>query len=87
MYGVCEICGKRGPVEKHHVWGGALRKKSEEYGATAMLCVEDHREGKNAVHKSGEAARVLKAKTQARIMREQGWTIERFIREFGKNYV
>jgi hypothetical protein len=74
-------------LEEHHVWGGALRKKSEEYGAKAYLCVKDHREGKRAVHKCREASEALKAKHQARIMEEQGWDTERFIAEFGRNYI
>jgi ribosome-binding protein aMBF1 (putative translation factor) len=87
MYGKCELCGRETYLEKHHVWGGALQKKSDELGATAYLCLQCHRDGKAAVHKSGEAARVLKAQTQLRIMQEQGWTTEQFIFEFGRNYI
>ena len=87
MYGKCEICGKQKTLEEHHVWGGAFRKKSERYGAVAYLCVSDHREGRKAVHKCRETSEKLKAQHQARIMEEQGWTTERFIHEFGKNYI
>jgi hypothetical protein len=87
MYGKCEICSRETVLEKHHVWGGALRKKSDKLGATACLCPKCHRDGRDAVHKNGQAARALKAATQARIMQEQGWTTEQFIIEFGRNYI
>ena len=38
---VCAICGRNGmgdPLEKHHIFGGAYRKKSEKYGLTVYLC-------------------------------------------------
>ncbi|MEG1758617.1 MAG: hypothetical protein RR235_09205 [Oscillospiraceae bacterium] len=38
MFGVCELCGREAALERHHVWGGALRKKSDKLGAVAMLC-------------------------------------------------
>jgi hypothetical protein len=87
MFGYCELCEKPRVLETHHVWGGALRPKSERYGATARLCVACHREGKRAVHRDAAASQALKAEYQERIMAEQGWDTTRFIREFGRNYI
>ena len=37
----CWLCGRNGtaePLDKHHIFGGAYRKKSEKYGLTVYLC-------------------------------------------------
>ena len=37
----CFLCGRNGaddPLDKHHIFGGAYRKKSERYGLTVYLC-------------------------------------------------
>lgn len=38
---VCWLCGRNGngdPLECHHIFGGAMRKKSEKYGLKVYLC-------------------------------------------------
>lgn len=88
---VCAICGRNGmgdPLEKHHIFGGAYRGKSERYGLTVYLCgMRCHREGEGAVHRNIDVNRELKRRGQEKAMAEQGWTEERFIREFGKSYL
>lgn len=87
-YGKCFLCGKYGQVERHHAFPGALRDKSEEYGLTVDLCaLECHREGKKAVHKCKESRLKVQKYCQKKAMREQSWSVEDFIREFGKNYL
>ena len=39
------------------------------------------------MHKSAETRLFLRKYGQRKAMREQGWTAEDFIREFGKNYL
>lgn len=87
----CWLCGRNGmsdPLDKHHIFGGANRRKSERLGLTVPLC---HREchifGKHAVHNDPEAMRRLHQYGQRKAMAEQGWSIQDFIREFGKNYL
>ena len=46
-----------------------------------------HRLGKEAVHNNAETMRRLKQWGQQKLMDENGWTVEDFIREFGKNYL
>lgn len=46
-----------------------------------------HRNGKSAVHRSGDQMRRLRRYGQLKAMQEQGWTEEDFIREFGKSYL
>lgn len=43
--------------------------------------------GKNAVHQNWDVDLKVKRYGQKKVMLEQGWTIERFIQEFGKNYL
>ena len=86
----CWLCGNSGPepLDRHHIFGGANRKKSEKYGLVVDLCHHScHIFGPNAAHQSGETARKLHEYGQRKAMDEQGWTTEDFIREFGRNYL
>ena len=87
----CWLCGRNGsgdPLERHHVFPGPLRDKSERYGCVVYLCGNEcHRLGKYAVHANRETARRLKAWAQEKCMAEQGWSLENWHREFGKNYL
>lgn len=87
----CFICGKSGicdPLDKHHIFGGAYRKKSEKYGLTVYLCHSScHIFGDLAVHRNSGTAQIIHEYGQKKAMREQNWTTEDFIREFGKNYL
>lgn len=91
MERVCFLCGRNGavdPLDRHHIFGGPYRKKSEKYGLVLDLCHHDcHIFGPGAVHQNKDAMRMLKMYGQKRAMLEQGWTVEEFIREFGKNYL
>ena len=87
----CFLCGLIGyvePLDKHHIWGGALRKKSERYGLTVYLhhnrC---HIFGENSVHKNAKLDRKLKEHAQKKAMEHYGWSIEDFRKEFYKNYL
>lgn len=84
----CFLCGRYcNDIEHHHVFPGPFRKKSELYGAVVELCHNCHNEPPNGVHHNRENANILKARAQRRIMLEQGWNKEDFIREFGKSYL
>ena len=87
----CFLCHKGLGVEsldKHHIFGGALRDKSERYGLTVYLhhnrC---HIFGDNSVHKNARINRKLQAFAQKKAMDHYGWDVERFIKEFYKNYL
>lgn len=89
--GYCWLCGKNGsaePLDKHHVFGGALRGKSERYGLTVYLCHGScHIFGERAAHRSRETRELLQAAAQRAAIKRYGWTREDFRREFGKNYL
>lgn len=72
-------------LHRHHVFFGRNRKKSEEYGLTVRLCVEHHEIGPEAVHRNREIDMMLKAIAQEAAEEHIGH--ERFMQEFGKNYL
>ena len=84
--GQCFICGKTGYTERHHIYGNANRKYSEQYGLTVYLCPECHRISEVAVHRNKEVRRTLHRIGQRAFERECG-SREKFIRLFGKNYL
>ena len=90
-YATCFLCGRNGSqdrLEVHHIFPGALRKKSDKYGLVVLLCGERcHRTGKFSAHRCRATALQLKKYGQKKVMEEQGWTTEDFIREFGRNYL
>jgi hypothetical protein len=85
----CFLCGRNGaadPLDRHHIFNGPYRKKSEKYGLAVWLChYRCHIFGKHAVHNNPDAMLLLKAMGQEKVMREQGWDTKRFIQEFGKD--
>ena len=87
----CFLCGKNGAndrLERHHIFGNAYRSKSEKYGLVVYLCGNScHRNGKKSAHRNAETALYLHQYAQKKVMKEQGWTKEKFIQEFGKNYL
>ena len=87
----CFLCGMIGyvePLDKHHIFGGALRNKSERYGLTVYLhhnrC---HIFGEDAVHRNARINRKLQAFAQKKAMEHYGWSVEDFRKEFYKNYL
>ena len=83
----CFFCGSREWLERHHLFGGSNRKKSEKYGLVVDLCHYHHNEPPYGVHHNKEAMAYLHRCGQIKAMREQGWTVDEFRREFGKNYL
>lgn len=87
----CWLCGANGgfdPLDKHHIFGGANRKKSEKYGLTVYLCHNScHIFGTESVHRNRETMQDLHRYGQRKAMKENGWDTGDFIREFGKNYL
>lgn len=87
----CWLCGANGnadPLDRHHIFGGSNRKKSERYGLVVDLCHHScHIFGRNAVHQNKGTMLRLHQYGQRKAMDEQGWDTDRFIAEFGKNYL
>ena len=87
----CFLCGANGsgdPLDRHHIFGSAYRKKSEKYGLVVDLCHHRcHIFGGCSVQKNAKTMLQLKRYGQLKAMREQGWTEDDFRREFGKSYL
>lgn len=83
-----ELCMFTGtaPVERHHIFGGSNRKRSEKYGFIAPLRPDLH---PNGVFAGKEAKKVdIKLKTMAQEYYESHYgTREDFIKEFGRSYL
>lgn len=83
----CFICGAPRGLEWHHVFGGAMRDKSEKYGLKVRLCHYCHNEPPNGVHQNKDHRLKLQAYAQGKAMEYYGWTVEDFRKEFYKSYV
>ena len=68
----CWLCGRNGtaePLDKHHIFGGAYRKKSEKYGLTVYLCHGScHIFGEKAAHCCRETIDRLKGIARTEII-------------------
>ena len=57
----CWLCGRNGsvdPLDKHHIFGGPYRKKSEKYGLVVYLCHDRcHIFGPDAAHNNKDTMR------------------------------
>lgn len=84
---VCYITGEEYNLHKHHVFGGANRKKSERLGLTIYLRADWHNMEKYSIHMDAELNHKIKAEAQEKAMEYYDWTVDDFIREFGKNYM
>lgn len=81
----CFLCGRCDQkLDRHEVFGGALRDKSKRLGLWVVLCHERCHLGK--AHRIGEVERELRRVGEKAAREAFGWSIEDFIREFGKNY-
>lgn len=85
MNGECRLCGKRGFVHIHHVYGGSYRKTSELFGLTVELCPACH----EFVHSSRgtETRRQLQHDEQQAYMDKMGWNVNYWISIFGKSWL
>lgn len=87
----CFICKENAcgdPLDKHHIFFGAMRSKSEQYGLTVYIHHNKcHIFGKNAVHQNAEVNRKLQAYAQKKAMEHYGWSVDDFRKEFYKSYL
>ena len=76
-------------LHKHHfIYGrfGAFRKKAEHYGLWAYVCAERHHEhGPEAPHCNSKVDEHLKRVAQQAL--EEKYGHERWMKEFGRNYL
>ena len=81
----CFFCETTRFLEKHHVFSGPYRKKSEAYGYTVYLCHNHHNEPPDGVHFHKENRNHLKRICQRHF--EVSHSRQDFIDTFGRNYL
>mgnify|MGYP007022354743 CR=1 FL=1 len=84
----CAMCFRFVPkLQRHEVFhndmGGKLRAKSKKYGLWLSVCPACHAR----IHTSPKENADLKARAQRMAMKQYGWTLEDWRREFGKSYL
>lgn len=81
----CYLCGSVRWLECHHIYGGANRKKSTEYGLVVYLCHYCHNEPPLGVHHNKERMNYLRQIGQQAFIKY--YPNKDFIKIFGKNYL
>lgn len=74
-------------LHKHHIFGGANRKHSDEDGLVIFLRPEDHNMSNKGIHANKEFDLYAKRKAQAVWQEFYGKDKEAFIRRYGKSYL
>lgn len=84
----CYVCGTTYNLHLHHIFEGmANRKQSEKWGCTVYLCGTHHNLSNEGVHFNKELDTLLKQECERWCLKTYEWTIEDFIKEFGRNYL
>ncbi len=84
----CMVCGVTQGLQKHHIFGGPNRKKSEDDGLWIWLCL-DHHTGDHGIHTAKGSAMMQKYHEigERTWLQKNGTTIEQFRRRYGKSYL
>lgn len=84
----CILTGYDGEyLDKHHIFGGANRKRSEQMGLWVYVRADLHRTAPGSIHQNSELMLRLKKWGQRACMERYEMSVEDFIREFGRNYL
>ena len=80
---ICYLCGRGGPLDVHHIFGGPCRKASTRRGLVVHICRQCHSE----LHdKGGEKMLRLHQKGQM-VYEEKFGSREQFREEFIRSYL
>lgn len=82
----CFITHSTTGLHKHHIFGGANKNKSEKWGCWVYLRHEWHNTSNLGVH-SGNTALALELKQLCQLEFEKLYGHEKFMEEFGRNYL
>lgn len=90
----CFLCTRYAYTERHHIFGGANRKHSEEDGLVVDLCHSCHNESPGGVHFNKINMTMLRVMGQQRYemaRMEEGMSAdeahEAFVKRYGRNYL
>ena len=83
----CALCHRTAgaKLDRHEPWGGPNRQKSKALGLWVPLCHLGCHEGPGSVHANPALNRIFRRKAQKAAMDAFGWTVDDFIRAFGKS--
>ena len=81
----CYVTGARINLHRHHVYGGPLRQKSEQWGCWVYLRADYHNMSEHGVHFDRQLDLRLKRECQEAF--EARFGHEKFMEIFGKNYL
>lgn len=74
-------------LDRHHIFGGANRRRSEQLGLWVWVSCPLHHSGRDSIHQNRELDLTLKKWAQRICMEHYGMSTDDFIREIGKNYI
>ena len=80
----CYVTGSVINLHRHHVYGGPLRQKSEQWGCWVWLRADWHNMSERGVHFNRELDLRIKRECQEAFEKLHGH--EKFIEVFGRNY-
>lgn len=84
----CYVTGSTDNLHLHHViYGNGLRRLSEKYGLTVWLRADWHNMSDYGVHFNKGLDNKLKRVAQKKAMQYYGWSVDDFIKIFGKSYI
>lgn len=84
---ICLVCGTTQNLHKHHIFGGANRRKSERDGCWCYLCAPHHNMSDMGVHFNKELDTRLKQRCQIKWQEVYNKSEDDFIKEYGRNYL
>lgn len=90
--GICYLCARlhgnythHRALHKHHAYGGANRRISEENGFWVNLCWQHHTYGEEAVHENDKNMRLIQRDVQREY--EKTHTRQQFMTLIGRSYL
>lgn len=81
----CFLCKSTMNLHKHHIYPGALRDKSEQYGCWIYLCAIHHNMSNEGIHFNREFDKQVRALCQKKF--NQVYPDKDFIKIFKKSYL
>ena len=81
----CYLTGATTDLHKHHVFGGPLRRASEEWGCWVWLRADFHNMSNRGVHFDRALDLAIKRDTQEAFEKLHGH--DKFMEVFGRNYL
>lgn len=84
----CYVTGSTYNLHEHHIFcGTGLRRLSEKYGLKIWLRADFHNMSDYGIHFDKNFDLDIKQMAQQVAMEHYGWTIEDFIKIFGRNFL